>query len=191
MARFIHVLVDVQVRTPLNALCMGLELLQTEITEALGYCSPREAPSETACDDTQPRETAAKLAACRFDIDRTQIQEWMGLTKELEATAQSAVGVLNDFLCYDKVENGTLTLEYSIVPIWRLIAKNVDEFKVPASQKNIALEAYFVDPNSTTSDGDEENVTGQISFSNYENLPDEARGLSVVGDSIRITQVCR
>ena len=191
MARFIHVLVDVQVRTPLNALCMGLELLQTEIAEALGQGSPKEAQAASECNNTQPREMSTTVVASRFGTDRTEMQEWLGLTKELEVTAQSAVGVLNDFLCYDKVENGTLTLENSIVPIWRLIAKNVDEFKVPASQKNISLETYFIDQSSNSHNRDEENVASQISFSNYEDLPDEARELSVVGDSIRITQVCR
>lgn len=134
-----------EVRTPLNSVCMGLALMEQEIA---------------ANADTP--------------VDPKKAQEWLALSKDVAANSSSAVDVLNDFLNYDKVESGKLTLEYSVVPIFQLIEDTVSEFKLPAAKKNIRL--VVSTPTRT-------NIKGSSRDSGSERF--------VVGDKIRLTQVFR
>jgi signal transduction histidine kinase len=110
-----------EVRTPLNAVCMGLQLMQEEIRES------------------QSNATARK----RYTTESDKKADMLELTEEILGSATSAVGVLNDLLNYDKVEMGTLRLERSIVPIWDLIERIFAEFKLPAKAKKIDFKLDF------------------------------------------------
>lgn len=58
------------------------------------------------------------------------------MTKDILSNARTSVDVLNDILNYDKIETGTLSMEYKLIPIWRLIERTANEFKLPALKKN-------------------------------------------------------
>jgi signal transduction histidine kinase len=110
-----------EVRTPLNAVCMGLQLMQEEIRES------------------QSTLTASK----RFVSDSDNKAKMLELTEDIIGNATSAVGVLNDLLNYDKIEMGTLSLERTIVSIWDLIERILAEFKLPAKAKKIDFKLDF------------------------------------------------
>jgi signal transduction histidine kinase len=110
-----------EVRTPLNAVCMGLQLMQEEIRESQSISTTRESLSSDSDNNAKMLE----------------------LTEDILGNATSAVGVLNDLLNYDKVEMGTMSLERTIVPIWDLIERILAEFKLPAKAKKIDFKLDF------------------------------------------------
>jgi signal transduction histidine kinase len=85
------------------------------------------------------------------------------------------VDVLNDLLNYDKIETGTLRLEFSSVPIWQVLKKTTAGFAMQAKEKKVSftLTGKLWD--------------GQLSPSELA----EYQALRVVGDSMRISQVLR
>jgi len=108
-----------EVRTPLNSVCMGLNLMQEEIQEKL----------------TDPNDDGTKNAM----ITIAEASAWLSLSRDVHISAQSATNVLNDFLNYDKIESRQLTLELSIVLIQSLVNEIVREFVLPAQDKSIVL----------------------------------------------------
>jgi signal transduction histidine kinase/CheY-like chemotaxis protein len=134
-----------EVRTPLNSVCMGLTLLKDEMST-----------SQTSSGSSSTR-------------DEQDVPQWLSLTDEVLAGARSAVDVLNDFLNYDKIESGKLTLELSVIRIFELVEKTVDEFRLPAEKKKL----QFTIKTPTSNDGSHENER----FS--------------VGDVMRLSQVFR
>jgi signal transduction histidine kinase/DNA-binding response OmpR family regulator len=157
-----------EVRTPLNSVCMGLTLLKDEITTVLHD------------DDDNKDNGITSSTTTKLDRDlEMNCRAWLTLADEVAANANSAVDVLNDFLNYDKVESGKLTLDYTVVPIFDLIEETVSEFKLPAAKKKIVVSIRTPlshvlsshDGNTTTTTTSEEQF--------------------VVGDKVRLTQVFR
>lgn len=153
-----------EVRTPLNSVCMGLSLMLEEIGAALG-----------------PHLNDGKILRTR-KVDKENATEWLHLTREVMTNAQSSVDVLNDLLNYDKIEMGTLSLEYTVIPIWKLIEVTVSEFKLPAAAKAIAFSVEY-----TPSDPEVGNQIGAMS----DHLSQDLKKMKVVGDTVRVTQVLR
>jgi signal transduction histidine kinase/CheY-like chemotaxis protein len=168
-----------EVRTPLNSVCMGISVLQQDITAALGYESLE-----------QLRDVVNYNGSTIASIDgsnphNSEQMEWFILTEDVLRHTQIAVDVLNDLLHYDKIESGNFTIEREIVPIWHLIETSIAEFKLPAFQKNIAVSLDFAE--CIPSDG-----------SNHFCLRDSSASLSqstldckVYGDASRLMQVFR
>merc|ERR1719223_1921536 len=109
------------VRTPLNSVCMGLDLMQEEIQAKL----------------TSPDSDVDGKKNAMITID--EAQAWLSLSRDVHISAQSATNVLNDFLNYDKIESRQLTLELSLITIQPLINEIVTEFVLPAQDKKIEL----------------------------------------------------
>jgi hypothetical protein len=53
--------------------------------------------------------------------------------KDIQASCDVAIGILNDMLLYDKIESGLLALELNSVSPWLLIKKCVQPFYVQVS----------------------------------------------------------
>ena len=149
-----------EVRTPLNSVCMGLTLLKEEIAQSVGYKNAQEMLS---ADKSDSRDGS-----------------WFTLAHEVLLNAQSSVDVLNDLLNYDKIETGTLGQELTIIPIWSLIDRTVNEFRLPMASKNIQL--HFASPT---------NEANQDSFASMHNDGKNIQDQKVIGDAVRITQVLR
>ena len=129
-----------EVRTPLNSVAMGLKLMQDEMKKNKGA---------TTCNNNG--------------------ESWVDLVDEIQNNTPCAVDVLTDLLNYDKIENGRgLTLELTVIPIWSLIEKTVQEFKLPLASKGITL--HFALPMTQKP---------------------EAVHQKVVGDRVRLAQVLR
>jgi len=111
-------------------------------------------------------ETMTSPDAMFTSVVGANAKEWFTLADEIQGNTQCAVDVLNDLLNYDKIENGSLSLELTVIPIWELIERTVNEFKLPMASKGINL--HFSLPEGG-------NIYGQ----------------KVVGDFIRLSQVMR
>lgn len=155
-----------EVRTPLNSVSMGLTLMKEEMAQSIGYKSADEM-LENPDKKTKRVSKAAEKG-----------REWFDLAHEVHTSAQSSVDVLNDLLNYDKIENGSLSLELSVVPIWNLIDRTIGEFKLPMTSKNIDL--HFSLP---AMEKDVENLTAVAEG--------KVRDQKLIGDQVRITQVLR
>lgn len=145
-------------------------------------------------------------------INRSKVSTIKEIAKEMQLQVSEATGVLDDLLNYDKIEHGTLTLEWSLVPIWTLVERSAKEFSVPALRKKIELDVQFECPSTFPSllnhhdkphghcvrlaDDIEcgsrvNNVTETANVQSSSDLPEAARGLLVIGDVVRTAQVIR
>lgn len=99
--------------------------------------------------------------------------------------------MLSDLLSYDKIESGTFQLEISLVPIWQLIERTANEFRLAAAKKNLQFVLVFgdstVDNNKEDQDGKEEAAMVTAAA----NLSDEFKQRVLAGDKVRISQVLR
>jgi signal transduction histidine kinase/FixJ family two-component response regulator len=148
-----------EIRTPLNSVHLGLELLTEEL-----------------------KVTAAQLAAAStltmdlFSSLREMVQGWQELALDMVSNGDSAVDVLNDLLNYDKIEMGTLRLDFAYVGIFTQVEKVTKAFQMQARQKGItlSLQGCCWEPARLTEE----------ELNRYRNLV-------VIGDHSRIAQILR
>jgi len=148
-----------EVRTPLNSVGMGLTLMKEEIAHYLGFKSSDVLEASSNLDELNGEDT--------LNDKNAPAKEWFKLADEIQSNGQVAVDVLNDLLNYDKIESGSLSLDLTVIPIWLMIERTVEEFKLPLVSKGI-----------------------ELSFQLPEQMPKVA-DQKVVGDIIRLTQVLR
>ncbi len=151
-----------EVRTPLNSVCMGLNLMQEEIQAKL----------------TTPGSNGSESAMITVD----EAQAWLSLSRDVHISAQSATNVLNDFLNYDKIESRQLTLELDTITIQPLVNEIVTEFVLPAQDKKIAL---------TVTQEKVCNDTSSRKHSHIDMEKQTLKDQVVVGDKARLSQVVR
>jgi signal transduction histidine kinase len=164
--RFVR-FVSHEIRTPLNTVCLGLELLQAEMDPN------RRTAGRKKTDDVVGDDCSQRL----LDYDEKR-GNWQQLTDDILENANNAVGILNDLLNYDKIEQGTFNLEVGTVHIWEAIRSTVSAFHIQAEKRQIALTLSSANSIMGTSNDDKRK------------LPDLQR-LHVVGDNIRLCQVIR
>jgi len=111
-----------EVRTPLNAVCMGLMLMREELEKAMKEIKKGQKDAKDNSDTP---------------VSHDGLSEWKGVTDEILENSQNAVDVLNDLLNYDKITTGSLKLELSILQTDILMGHAQKEFKLSASKKNI------------------------------------------------------
>lgn len=112
-----------EVRTPLNAVCMGLMLMREELEKAMEE-SKKIGNGNNTKNNKQP-------------VSEEGLSEWKGVTDEILENSQNAVDVLNDLLNYDKITTGSLKLELSLLEVGMLMDHAQKEFKLPATKKKI------------------------------------------------------
>ena len=158
-----------EVRTPLNSVCMGLNLMQEEIQAKL--INPGTNGSDSAC------------------ITVEEAKSWLSLSRDVHISAQSATNVLNDFLNYDKIESRQLTLELSTITIQPLINEIVTEFVLPAQDKKIRLSVIQEKLNASDHLSSNRKLLNEDSRIDIDSqlLEDQV----VVGDKARLSQVVR
>jgi len=188
-----------EVRTPLNVVCMGLELLQSELASQCGkdqltkrnHQALEHAPSSLSSPGVA-RNAGASAAATfaapaapsrEVEADQRQSQYWFDLTGDILENTQNAVSVLNDLLNYDKIESGTFKVDVRRVSIWRLVRKTVSEFAIQARNRRIELGLTVQQERDMPTGDDRDDVE--------EARERDLRNLQVVGDDIRLTQVIR
>jgi signal transduction histidine kinase len=166
-----------EIRTPLNTVRLGMKLLDVEMDKF-----------EKGLDvKTDPKEAQAQL--------RTTLHTWRHLADEIVESSESAVEVLNDLLNYDKIELGTLKLEFSTFDMRALAERTTSMMQVQAQQKNIEIQLFY----SAESMSVASNAGGagdRWSFSTHrDTLGALEQGATyervVVGDAARMGQVLR
>lgn len=176
-----------EVRTPLNSICMGLNLIKSELGSLKGQM-PLSADQQGVAVNPNLPEGGRSYSSIVNDV--------IELAEEVHEQAYTATDVLNDLLNYDKIESGNLRLELTLLPIWQLVKRTTREFTVPAANKNIDLQMCFrvtSDGQTKVSDIDVEAPPDAhaVTTALIDDLPKEAQQLVVVGDSVRMTQVLR
>jgi signal transduction histidine kinase len=208
-----------EVRTPLNTVCMGLALLQHDLEGVLGLnhkskatCNDSLSADTIAEDDESTKEenalcilenASARLSSSTsLELKKSQVKEWMKLAHQVSKNAESAVSVLSDLLNYDKIQMRTLTLELSLVNLWRKLENNAHEFKIAAQEKGVNLTLDFSPLMDLSLDRSfhgsiifKKNTTDQPSFPetdiSLEDLPADVRMWKVMADTVRLEQVFR
>ena len=157
---------------------MGLDLVQTEIANVLGFSSVAALKKKMSEKETDKMSSFRSKRGNESISSRNAI-DWFVLTNDRMENAESAVAVLTDLLNYDKVSAGNLSLELEPLAIFSLITRTVEEFRLSAESKQLQFETHLVSEHS------------QEQFSSLEELPLSMRNLYVVGDSVRLAQVLR
>jgi len=161
-----------EVRTTLNAVSMGLAVLQEELRSA--FISPSNGDNRLGMPDGLSQRTTSQPC---YD-------SWLALTEEIKASTTSAVDILNDLLNYDKIQMGNLPLELSVFSIWKLLIEIFKEFRLSAKKKSIHFALDFSGLGAAC-EGDVSNSFTDAALSH------KLRQRSVIGDRIRIAQILR
>jgi signal transduction histidine kinase len=165
-----------EVRTPLNAISMGLQLLRGEIARLVGQQPGDDSDTSTSVSTSASIPMEGSL--------QDKMRGWLDLSDDILSNTHSAVDVLNDLLNYDKIESGTLQLEVIVVPIWALIDRTTSEFQLQAKKKKIN---YVLDFSALTDPVDDDcNKSVRAS-----KLSRDVKENKVLGDKMRIAQVLR
>jgi signal transduction histidine kinase len=180
-----------EVRTPLNAACMGLRLLQEEIGRTLHagmYADSNSSSRNKNISKLPPPPPSSESQICFAN-------DILGLSQEVMSNAESAVDILNDLLNYDKIEMGTMKLELTVVPIWDLVERTVSEFKLAATAQKVNAILDFgslvVQPPHGGDDEETDLESAAGSSMRANQLPNAIREYRILGDTIRLTQVLR
>ena len=164
-----------EVRTPLNVVCLGLQLLQEDMAKLL-----RETGSS---GNTRPEtEPGANLSRHRETVT-TSLLDWSNISNDILGNAQSAVDVLSDLLNYDKIESQTLNLELAITSIEELVRQASPEFQLQAQFKSITFR--LVSGRQREADSDLESIFNNTEWS------EAPMNASAVVDPTRLVQLLR
>ena len=180
-----------EIRTPLNTVHMGMKLLEMEMNKFNKMIINNNTSLSTPTSPTAAAGVVVGLVGTATTVTstneimklfRTTLRSWQHLASEIIESSESAVEVLNDLLNYDKIEVGTLKLEFSYFNMRDLVEKTVSTMQAYARQKdiNLVLECHWQRILLSTS-ADEYVV--------QEDLFEEDR--TVVADSSRMGQVLR
>jgi len=181
-----------EVRTPLNAVCMGLTMMEQELQSFITSSPDTTTHSDGTSEEGQklllapsPQSSSTEMsdnASNSSETTKAQVTEWLSLTGDVLSSAQASVDVLSDILNYDKVQHGGLHLDLTNVDIWDLVRRTVREFELSAAAKTITLRCTFSQYSI------ELEKTLSVSLLD---VPADIKEHVVVGDVVRITQVIR
>lgn len=161
-----------EVRTPLNAVYLGLQVMHSELASRLA-----------AKTKVQEHPLHARSASIGCDGSQSHLNDdWLALTEEIQSNVQGAISVLNDLLNYDKIEQGSMRLDLSLINPWKQIEAIYNEFNLAAKEKKLVYDLLF----SVKRD----DRCGDV-YQLAEFLPDDIQCFQVVGDRIRLAQVLR
>ncbi|KAJ1427491.1 hypothetical protein B484DRAFT_75574 [Ochromonadaceae sp. CCMP2298] len=150
--RFVR-FVSHEIRTPMNAVRLGMTLFSTEIDNFIA-------------------KLAGKPLEEVMEVLQTIVADWKKIAVDVLDNTEAAVDVLNDLLNYDKIESGTLQLEFSMVPVWNALQRTFKTFVLQAREKEIVFQ-----------------LQGEMFGADASLLVGDLGNLHCVGDETRITQV--
>ena len=117
-----------EIRAPLNAAMLGLQLMNDRVRDQLGNVPVHSAASKI-------------------------MSEVRDQSEDVRLNADVALVVLNELLQYDKIEVGNLQLEVGVVEIWRLMLDNIFMFNAQMQHAGIRLDVVHPLMDATASDG--------------------------------------
>ncbi|CAB9501876.1 sensor kinase/phosphatase LuxQ (Partial), partial [Seminavis robusta] len=179
--RYFMRFVSHEVRTPLNAVCLGLALLKEELDDA-------NAAQEPPCNNFSSSTSASLSSSISSSSSTPDVESFSGLVNDICDSAESAVQVLNDLLQYDKIQMGKFTMENTVISIVDLVQDISKEFRLSARKKNIAVTldtSPMMTMRETTSPDSKRRCDEEMGPFH------SPQDFKVVGDKIRITQILR
>jgi hypothetical protein len=168
-----------EIRTPLNTVRLGMKLLDVEMDKF-------EKGLEV---DSDPVVYRTHL--------RTTLRAWKHLADEIVESSESAVEVLNDLLNYDKIELGTLKLEFSTFDMRALAERTTSMMQVQAQQKNIEIQLCHTTKGASVSSSGRGGALSRASSirssgkDGEQGFTEQTDDRVVVGDAARMGQVLR
>jgi len=169
--RFVH-FVSHEMRTPLNTVCVDLELLDGE----LEHCSKTK-PVNKMKTVSSKADPAAPSADSE---DEMGVASCGQITTDIIENANCAMDLLNDLLDSNKIETGTLKLEIGTVDMSSLVEKNVHPFNVKAACRKLQMKTSSESP-----------VLGDDSNKDMEADCKANKDSLVIGDDLRLGQCLR
>ena len=176
-----------EIRTPLNTVRLGLKLFEEELNRLL-----------EKVDRIPPAELSV--------VTKSTLTMWKGLTEEILESSDSAVEVLDDLLNYDKIEIGTLRLEFGLIDMRELMMRSAALMQPHATQKGVTLVLQY-HPEGAPYDPARQNFASVVSPISIRDTPgvggledistaallEEGREneCMVIGDAARLSQVLR
>lgn len=166
-----------EVRTPLNSVSMGLAVLQAEMAQSMG--GKTQASSTTTAILAQ--DEGSESMVDDYDENTNSVTlRWFQLTKEVNSNVGNAVSVLDDLLNYDKIEQGQLKLDLSLVPLCKIFETVRSEFRLPTERKRLQFQVeYRVQDNIYL-------TSEELQLGHPSSIP-----LQLVCDELRLVQVMR
>ena len=121
------------------------------------------------------------------------LQGWQDLTDDVMGNCSTAVVVLDDLLNYDKIEMGTLRLEFEPVRIWELAKSVEDNFGLRARSKGVTIRSgCSIEPYRGSRGGGGAETRPTAPAGGVVGSGDLAWSqLTVLGDQNRLAQVLR
>jgi two-component system, sensor histidine kinase len=111
-----------ELRTPMNVVQMGFQVLYTEITKSL------------------PNNTSAVSSSASIRLQHEKLLDWIDVINDILVSSQSAIAVLNDLVDYDKIDTASLSLQVEPLPVWDFVEHAVRVVAIEARAKSISLE---------------------------------------------------
>jgi signal transduction histidine kinase len=113
-----------EVRTPLNAISVGLELMTSSLISIEKSC----------CSNLSPRLGQPSSVGWSL-LDRSGeglkvIHSLQALVADISQSCSSSVDILDDLLLFDNIEKGQLTLRKQCVPITHCVERWVSPFRL-------------------------------------------------------------
>lgn len=199
-----------EVRTPLNAVCIGLGLLADELMgferkqfdaarnsssekQSSKKSSKPDSPNQKGASDTI-RNDGSQLTQLEFQkgqLTEGHIREWMTLTAETLHNTQAAVNVLNDLLNFDKIESGDLTLDISLISMLDLVQITSHEFRLQAKQKRLQFGVDYSLLRSASDGRSSQKGKRSKIKQPLDEISEDIRHLRVAGDVVRLAQLMR
>lgn len=129
-----------------------------------------------------------------LSIVRDAVLAFQDISVDLTDNTIHAVNVMDDLLNYDKIESGTLHLEYAPTPIWNLLDEITRCSAAAAAQEHITL--HLSVPNVMARDTGAPAVETAPQPNEFTDLEMQSSSefrehVGVLGDRIRLAQVLR
>jgi signal transduction histidine kinase len=164
-------LISHEIRSPLNTIALGLEVLREKV---LKFHSPQSSSSLPLPGRVSSSDPSHEVSEC------------LEVIRELTENSEAAVVVLNDLINYDKIELKTFAIDKREIDLERLIDSTCRSLLAQAKKKNIAL-TLQIDQSprpSAARDPPVSNEEGGL----FQPQATKARFV-IDGDSVKLTQV--
>jgi hypothetical protein len=120
-----------EIRTPINTVTLGLQLLSNRLSELLLPESPRLPVNNDGVAVADPINKESVILET--------IEECLDLVSDLTESSETAVLVLNDLINYDKVELKKFHVERHVCNIFSIIKSTVHPQELQAKSLNVNL----------------------------------------------------
>ena len=130
-----------EMRSPLNTVFMGLQLLQNDISGVI--TSTRRSIAMLRKDtrlmsEAQFKDRKEKLQAA-FSNVATTMKDLLDTCDMVKESASVALETLNDMLTFDKIDENKLVLEVEDLNVWTFASETVKPFNINAIKAQVSL----------------------------------------------------